>query len=68
MNVTVESEQVQLEEAMNVLMEHMPPSTVARLMAACQVDKADCLAIREKLFEGETVKSLFEKVRNPATP
>ncbi len=63
MSVTVETEQATIEEAIKVLMEHMPPSKVARVLAALQIGTGDYLTLREKLFEGETVESLFEKAR-----
>jgi len=63
MSLTVEPEQATIEEAISVLMEHMPPSKVARVLAAWQVGKGDYLDTREKLFEGETVDSLFNKAR-----
>ena len=66
MSITVEPEQATVEEAITILMEHMPPSKVARILAAWQIGSGDYLAIRDKLFGGETVDSLFEKARNSA--
>ena len=51
-------------EALQVLMQHMPASKVARLLSSLQVGKGDYLEIRDKLFPGETVESLFEKAGN----
>ena len=63
MSFTVEPEQATIEEAIRVLMEHMPPSKVARVLAAWQIGKGEYVDTREKLFEGETVDSLFNKAR-----
>ncbi len=63
MSIQIESEQATIEEAADILLERMPPSKVARLLSAWQVGHGDYLALREKLFEGETVDSLFEKAK-----
>jgi hypothetical protein len=49
------------KEALSVLMEHMPASKVARLLSALQIGDGDYLKLREELFAGETVESLFKK-------
>lgn len=48
-------------EALDVLMQHMPASKVARLLSALQVGKGDYIGIREKLFAGESVDDIFKK-------
>lgn len=63
MNIRVENELATIEEAISVLMEHMPPSKVARVLAAWQIGTGDYLKIREKLFDGESVESLFKKAK-----
>lgn len=68
MSITVEPEQATIAEAMNLLMAHMPPSKVARLLAAWQLGKGDYLVIKEKLFEGESVDSLYEKAHQLERP
>ena len=63
MNIQVENEQATIEEATAILLERLPASKVARLLAAWRVGQGDYLAAREKLFAGETVDSLYEKAK-----
>ena len=63
MTVKVISEQEIVQEATEVLLEHLSPAKMARFWAAWQIGKGDYLAIRERLFAEETVETLFEKVR-----
>jgi hypothetical protein len=62
MTVKVISEQEVLQEAAEVLLQHMAPAKVARLWAAWRVGGGNYLAIREHLFGGETATTLYEKV------
>lgn len=63
MTVKVMREQEVLQEAAEVLLEHLNPAKVARFWAAWQVGKGNYLEIREQLFAEETVQTLFEKIR-----
>jgi hypothetical protein len=63
MTVKVISEQEVLQEAAEVLLQHMAPAKVARFWAAWQVGGGNYLAIREQLFGGETVTTLYGKVQ-----
>jgi hypothetical protein len=63
MTVTVVREQEVLREAVDVLWEHLSPAKVVRLWAAWQMGEGDYVALRTQLFEGESVATLFEKVR-----
>jgi hypothetical protein len=63
MSIQIETEQVAIEEAAGILLERMPPSKVARLLSAWQVGRGDYPALRDKLFAGETVDSLYEKAK-----
>ena len=63
MTVKVISEQEVLQEAVEVLLEHMEPEKMARLLVAWQVGRGNYLAIREQLFAEETVTTLFEKIQ-----
>ena len=59
MTVHVLSErQINLEVA-QVLIQHMSPSKATRFWASWQVGEGDYLAIREQLFQKETVSSLI---------
>jgi len=62
MTVTVIREQEILRVAVDVLWEHLSPAKVVRLWAAWQMGEGDYLALRDQLFEGESVATLFEKV------
>jgi hypothetical protein len=62
MNIVINSEQEILQEGESVLIEHLGASKAARFLSAWRQGGADYLKIREKLFEGETVDSLYEKV------
>jgi hypothetical protein len=73
MAIKVPKEAEVLHEATEVLLRHMSPSRVARLLTAWQVGSGDYREIRGRLFEGETVESVAEKVHafereNPETP
>jgi hypothetical protein len=61
MSIQIETEQTAIEEATAILLERMPPSKVARLLSAWQVGHGDYLALREKLFAGDTVDSLYRQ-------
>jgi len=62
MKIKVSSEQAVLQEAQTVLFEHMGPAKAARFLAAWRQGAGDYLVIREELFAGETVDTLYEKV------
>jgi len=63
MTVTVPNEQEIVQEAVEVLLEHLGAAKVARFLAAWQTGAADYLAIRKQLFDEETVATLSEKVQ-----
>ena len=63
MSITVASELVAIEEATAILLEKMPASKVARLLATLQVGNGDYVKTRDQLFAGETVDSLFEQAK-----
>ena len=49
--------------SLTVLLEHLEPAKVAKFLAARPVIGADYLTLREKLFTGETVETLGQKIR-----
>ena len=61
MNLTVPNESATTAEAIEILMERLPPSKVARVLSSWQVGQGDYVRMREALFEGETVESLYDK-------
>lgn len=63
MTVKVAREQDVLREAVDVLWEHLSPAKVVRLWATWQMGEGDYVTLRDQLFEGESVASLFEKVQ-----
>jgi hypothetical protein len=58
MSVTVPNESATTAEAVEVLMERLPASKVARLLSSWQIGQGDYLKLRDELFAGETVESL----------
>ena len=61
MSITVENDIATIEEATDILLEKMPPSKVARLLANLRVGAGDYVKTREQLFIGDTVATLFEE-------
>ena len=62
MSIVINSEQDILQEGEAVLIEHLGPSKAARFLSAWRQGGADYLKIREHLFDGETVDSLYDKI------
>ena len=60
MSVTVPNESATTAEAVEVLMERLPASKVARLISSWQIGQRDYLKLREELFASETVESLYQ--------
>ena len=61
MSMTVQNESAATAEAVEVLMERLPASKVVRLLSSWQIGQGDYLKLRDELFAGETVESLFDK-------
>lgn len=64
MKATLPSDEEIAREAIDILMNHMEPSKVARLMINLKLGSGDYTAERDKLFAGETVESLFAKIKD----
>ena len=62
MNILVSSEQEILQEGEAVLTKHLGISKAARFFSAWRQGAGNYLKIREKLFEGETVDTLYAKI------
>ena len=58
--MTVQSESAATAEAVEILRERLPGSKVARLLSSWQVGHGDYLKLRDELFAGETVESLYQ--------
>jgi N-dimethylarginine dimethylaminohydrolase len=63
MNLPVPSEAAIAAEAVEVLMERLPASKVARLLSSWQVGQGDYLKLRDELFAAETVETLVQAAR-----
>jgi len=63
MTVHVLSERQIILEAAQVLIHHMTPSKATRFWASWQVGEGDYLAVREQLFQKETVASLYKQIK-----
>jgi hypothetical protein len=61
MSVTVPNEFATTAEAVEVLLERLPASKVARLLSSWQIGQGDYLKLREELFAGEAVESLYQQ-------
>ena len=64
MSVTVPNESATTAEAVEVLTERLPASKVARLLSSWQIGQGDYLKMRDELFAGETVDTLFDKAKS----
>ena len=60
MSVIVPNESATTAEAVEVLMERLPASKVARVLSSWQIGQGDYLKLREELFARETVESLYQ--------
>jgi len=60
MSLTVQNESAATAEAVEILMERLPASKVARLLSSWQIGQGDYLKLRDELFTGETVDSLYQ--------
>ena len=63
MAVKVMTDQEIIKEATEVLIERLGPGKMARFWAAWRVGAGDYMAIRDQLFAGESVQTLYEKVQ-----
>jgi hypothetical protein len=63
MSVTVQNESATTAEAVEVLMERLPASKVARLLSSWQIGQGDYLKLRDELFVRETVQGLYDQAK-----
>ena len=63
MTIKVMNEQQVLQEAMEVLITHLEPSKVLKFWSACKLGKGNYLQLKDKVFEKETVASLYEEIK-----
>jgi hypothetical protein len=63
MKIKAMNDQQILQEWLTTLLESIEPSKVMHFFAACQLGEGDYLKLKDKLFESETVASLYEKIK-----
>ncbi|MDV2999449.1 MAG: hypothetical protein N5P05_001055 [Chroococcopsis gigantea SAG 12.99] len=62
MKINLDTDREIIQEAFQVLTEHLEASKVIRFLAICNLEIGDYLKLKDKLFAGETVDSLYEKL------
>ena len=62
MNIEVASEQQIVREGEALLIRYLGVAKTARFLSAWRQGAGGYLKIREKLFDGETVDSLYDKI------
>lgn len=63
MTIKVINDQQALQDGLDVLILHLEPAKLARFVAACKLGEGNYLKHKDKLFEQETVASLYEKIK-----
>lgn len=63
MKINMETDREIIQEAFQVLMQHLESSKVMRFLAICNSENGDYLQLKDQLFEGETVDSLYDKIK-----
>ena len=63
MTIKVNKEQQILQEGLETLMNHLELSKVVHFVAACHLGEEDYLKLKDKLFEQETVASLYDLIK-----
>ena len=62
MQLTMTSEQQVLQEGVGVLIKHLGAAKTVRFLSAWRQGVGDYLQLREQIFVGETVDTLYEKI------
>ncbi len=63
MKVKMLSEQEIFREALEILLNNLTPSKMARLLATWPNEGTDYLTYRNSLFKGETVETLYSQIK-----
>ncbi|MCT7955104.1 hypothetical protein [Laspinema palackyanum] len=63
MKIKRPTEQKVIQQALNILSNHLEPLNYARFVAAIKLGEGDYLKTKDQLFTQETVDSLYEKVQ-----
>ncbi|MBF2057325.1 MAG: hypothetical protein IGQ45_08890 [Cyanobacterium sp. T60_A2020_053] len=63
MKINLNTDQEIIEEAFNVLIDHLDVVKVMRFWEICHLGQGDYSHIKRQLFEDETVDSLYDKIK-----
>lgn len=63
MQIDTPTEKAIIQEALQVLMEHLEPLKIARFIVACKLGEGDYIKTKDQLFANETVDSLYAKIQ-----
>lgn len=63
MKIDLKNDQQIIAAAFGLLIENLEPSTVARFWQLCNFGTEDYSQLKDQLFVGETVDSLYEKIK-----
>lgn len=63
MRIDLKNDQQIVEEAFSLLIENLEPSKIVRFWQICNLGSEDYSQLKDKLFAGETVDSLYDKIK-----
>ncbi|NEQ78257.1 MAG: hypothetical protein F6K23_37870 [Okeania sp. SIO2C9] len=63
MKINIDNDYEIVQEVFQILLEHLETSKVMRFWSICKLGHGDYLELKDKLFAGETVDSLYEKIK-----
>jgi hypothetical protein len=63
MKINLNTDQQIIEEAFNVLIDHLDIVKVMRFWEICHLGKRDYSQLKNQLFKDETVDSLYDKIK-----
>ncbi|HEY9866696.1 MAG TPA: hypothetical protein V6D21_21155 [Candidatus Obscuribacterales bacterium] len=63
MKINLNNDQQIIEEVFNILIENLDPAKISRFWAICNLGSGEYSQLKDKLFAGETVDSLYEKIQ-----
>ncbi len=63
MKINLNTDQQIIEEAFNVLIDHLDVVKVMRFWEICHLGKGDYSHLKNQLFKDETVDSLYDKIK-----
>jgi hypothetical protein len=63
MKINLQSDRQIIEEAFQLLIENLESAKVAQFWKICNLGNGDYTKLKEKLFTGETVDTLYEKIK-----